>query len=456
LATTPGVSADDQPPSLGQNQYFEHWTRIHPQLSIGSRFRVVTQFDLARAVLPDAPTRGVSLAREPRTDVLPYGPVDIRQGYIEWDSPIGLIRAGQQAFNLGLGIVANDGDHAGVFNDYRYGDLVERLLLATRPGGRTSNLVVALAGDIVYRDRITQLIQGDLALQGVLSVFWQDHSCRQHCERKRVGAVVTYRDLSFANDTRLRAFVADLHARWHWPMPDRVGRVFAGAELAVVYGDTDATRTQYVAEHTLVQFGGAGEFGIERDDRYRIGVELGFASGDRNPVDDVQRRFTFNPAHRVGLLMFPEVIAWQTARSATIASDPRLAARPANGTFLLPTQGGVAGAAYVNPTARIHLGRYLQLLTGAVIGVATTDWVDPTSVQLYGSARNYRGGDASRRDLGLELDLGLQARVPLAHGLTLTGGVQAAVMFPGRAFDGPLGERMGTQALGQARLGMSF
>ncbi len=456
LATTPGVAPSVMPPNLGQNQYFEHWIRLRPELSIGERFRVAVQLDVARLVVPDGDAQGVGLAREPRNDLFPYGVVDLRQAYVEWRSPIGVLRAGQQAFNLGLGIVANDGDRMPVFNDYRYGDLVERVALATRPGGETSDYVLAVAGDLVYRDRLARLTDGDIALQGVLSFFWQDHACRADCERKRVGLLATYRDISFHNGASLWAVLGDVYARWMWPMPDHVGRVFAGAELAVAYGDTDVTRTQYFADQRIIQFGGAAEFGLERDGRYRISIEAGYASGDRNPVDGDQRRFTFNPSHRVGLLMFPEVIAWQTARSAAIAVDPSLTARPTNGAFLLPSQGGVAGAAYVYPTAVVNVGRYLDLRAGAVIGVATTDWVDPVSTQLFGTARNYRGGDPTHRDLGVELDLGVQGRFPLPGDVTLTGGVQGAVMFPGHAFDDASGRCMGTQALGTARVGLSF
>jgi hypothetical protein len=290
----------------------------------------------------------------------------------------------------------------------------------------------------------------------VLTAFYQDHACRVDCEKKRVGALVTYRDVSFANGTALRVLLGDVYARWEWPQPDRVGRVFAGLEVAGAYGVTDAARTTEFAEHGVIQFGGAAEFGLERDGRYRLAIEAGYATGDRNPVDGEQRRFTFNPSHRVGLLMFPEVIAWQTARSAAIASDPRLVGRPANGASLLPTNGGVAGAAYVYPTARINLGRYVDVRAGAVLGVATTDWVDPVSVQVYGAARNYRGGDPTRRDLGLELDLAVQGSIPLPGNVALMGGVQGAVMFPGGAFRDASGQTMGTLGLATARLGVSF
>ncbi len=454
LAVTPGSTT--LPDNLAQNQYLETWLRFRPSLRFGERFRVHLQADLARAVVADHPTRGVGLAREPRTDVFPYGALDFRWGYVEWDSPIGLFRLGQQGFTWGLGILANDGDRRPTFGDYRYGDIVERLAFATRPAGRDTDFVVAVAGDLVYRDRIAQLVNGDIALQGVLTAFYQDHRCTRECDRRRVGGLFTYRDVSFDNGSFLRVAVADLVARWTWPTPDRQGTVFAGVELVGIFGSTDAARTVNVSQHDIVQFGGAGELGIERPGKYRLSLEGGYTSGDRNPVDSTQRRMNFNPSHRVGLILFPEVMAWQTARSAHIAGDPDLVARAANGTFLLPTQGGVAGAAYLYPTARLNLSRHIELRAGAVVGVATTDVVDPTTPQLYGTARNYRGGDSSRRDLGLELDLGIDAEFPVTGGVTITGGFQGGVFFPGHAFDDGAGRRMGVLGLGMARAGVAF
>lgn len=442
--------------TLGQNLFFEGWMRFRPSVSFGRRFRVQFQFDLARMVAPDASTRDVSLAREPRDALLPYGLFDMRWGYVEWDSPFGQIRLGQQGFTWGYGILANDGDQTPLFGDYRYGDIVERLSLATRPGGRSSDVVLAVAADLVYRDRVASLADGDIAAQGVVAAFYQDHACTTRCEQRRVGALATYRDVSFRDGTFLRVFAGDVLARWEWPTPDRTGRVFAGVELALVAGDTDVGRSAFVGEQRVLQFGGAAELGIERAGAYRFSLEGGYASGDRNPIDGVQRQFTFNPSHRVGMILFPELMAWESARSAAIAGDPALAARSPTGLRLLPTNGAPSGAAYLYPTARIELSRHVDVRAGAVIAFATTDRVDPASVQLYGTPRNARGGDASRRDLGLELDLGVNARLPLTGQLAMTGGVQGAILFPGAAFQDATGVGPGRIGMATARVGMEF
>lgn len=454
LPTTPGRT--DQLPSLGQNGYFEHWFRLSPQLAIGDRFKLITQFDIARLVLPDAFTQDVSLSRDARDTELPRGLLDFRWAYIDWRLPFGTLRLGQQGFSSGLGILANDGTVTPLFGDYRQGDIVERVAFATRPAGRDTDLVVAAAGDLVYRDRTTDLMNGDIALQGILSVFYQDHRCTTDCEQKRVGGYVGWRDVGFNAGGFLRVAIADLYARWNWATPDHAARVFAGIELAGIFGITDVAQTQYVPRHDVVQFGAAGELGIEREGRYRITLEGGYASGDSNPVDGDQRRFTFNPSHRVGLIMFPELLAWQSARSAAIAGDPSLLGRPSHGAFLLPTSGGIAGAMYLYPNARVNLTSWLDLRGALVIGVSSTDMVDPVSVQLRGAATNYLGGDPTRRDLGMELDLGLNARFQLTRGVTLTGGFQGGVMFAGHAFDDAAGRGLGRIGLVTARAGLSF
>ncbi len=479
LATTPGQT---QPNTLGQNAYLEMWFRFRPEISIGNSFRIVSQFDVARGILVGDSTQQVELSRDARSTELspfPLGAFDLRWLFLEYNSPIGLIRAGQQGSHWGLGIVANDGNHAQVFGDYRLGDVSERIAFATRPFGRNSDFVVALAGDLVYRDRLARLMPYDVAVthgagepsqmvtlggdtvwQGILSLFYQDHLCSTDCERKRIGLYGVYRDWTNRLPGRehdfLRAGVVDLYAHWEWPTPDGGAKIFAGGEFVGIFGRTNFARNAEFAEQDIVQFGGAVEVGVERAQRFRVNLSGGYASGDSNPLDGAQRRMTFNPDYRVGLIMFPELMAWQTARAATIGIDNRVLGRPTPGADLIPTSGGVANAVYFNPTAIVNFNRWIDARAGVVVGASTTDYVDPTQPNLYGSAANYRGGNPRARDLGIELDLGLMARYPLGAGLFLNGGVQGGVMFPGHAFDNGVGESMPPLGLVRVSAGISY
>lgn len=187
-------------------------------------------------------------------------------------------------------------------------------------------------------------------------------------------------------------------------------------------------------------------------------VELGYATGDSNPYDDVEHRFTFDPNHRVGLVLFDEVMRWQSARAATAAQDPLLsnATRPTPGVNLLASNGGVFGASYVNPTAVFRPRPWLDLKLGAVLAQTTADLVDPYRLATQGSYVNYRGGDAKRHDLGLELDGGIEGRLRIERGLQLQLGAQAGVLFPGGALANAAGETMKTPWLATLRVGLQF
>jgi hypothetical protein len=187
-------------------------------------------------------------------------------------------------------------------------------------------------------------------------------------------------------------------------------------------------------------------------------IEVGYASGDSNPYDDVEHRFTFNPNHKVGLLLFDEIMRFQTARAATAAQDPLLGngSRPTPGANLLPSNGGVFGAEYVNPTVTVRPKRWLDLKGGVVIAQATADVVDPYRLATQGAYVNYLGGDPRRHDLGVELDGGIETRFRLDYGLRVMLGAQAGVLFPGGALADASGQTIKTQWITVVRAGFLF
>jgi hypothetical protein len=98
----------------------------------------------------------------------------------------------------------------------------------------------------------------------------------------------------------------------------------------------------------------------------------------------------------------------------------------------------------------------LDLKAAALIAQTTADFVDPVAVGTRGRFRNYDGGDSRSHDLGVELDGGVEYRLPLDYGLTLELGTQAGVFFPGNAFVDATGQRMPTQYLAMLRLGLQY
>jgi hypothetical protein len=475
----PGTTAD----SIGQRDFLSHWFRFTPTLQIGSNLKIVGQLDLTGVLAGDI-AHDTWADQTPRDQYDGYNNLQPRWLFLEWLTPVGLLRVGQQPSHWGMGLVANDGDHPSLFGDYRYGNIVEQVLFATKPLGKKSPFVVALAGNLVYRDNVASLVGGDRAWQGILAAFYEQGP-------DMLGLYGVYRHQShdqsseqyFPYADTIDVGVLDVAGHFARPIavPDETAYVFGSFEAATELGSTNAERTVYQTasgtKTSIRTYGGAAALGVvlaghdtgaaaskdasERPDLYgRVvtQVEVGYASGDADPYDTTEKRFVFDPNHKVGLLLFDEVMRWQTARASVAAQDPNLSngSRPPPGTQLLPSNGGVFGATYVYPTGIYRPRPWLDLKVGAVIAQTTADYVDPYRVATQGAYVNYSGGDPKRHDLGVELDGGFEARVPLQYGLRLQLGAQAGVLFPGGALADATGATMKTPWIAVGRVGLQY
>lgn len=481
LAARPSVLTGT---SIGQNAFLSHWLRLTPTLQIGPKLTIVAQADLTGLLAGD-------LAHDTYADATPRDGINGYDGvknvqprwlYVDWLTPVGLLRAGQQPAHWGMGIVANDGDHPSLFGDYRYGNIVEQVLFATKPLGEQSPFVVALAGNLVYRDNIANLTSGDRAWQGVLAAFYEQGP-------DMLGLYGVYRhqsrDLSsepayFPYSETLDVGVMDIAGHFARPiaLPDQRAYVFGAFEAALELGTTNMERTADQPTTHLQAYGGAASAGVvlasqcgpmptaeakgARPDLWGnvvAQVEVGYASGDANPNDGTEKRFVFDPNHKVGLLLFDEIMRWQTARASVAAQDPGLSNgnRPTPGVGLLPSNGGVYGAQYVYPTVVVRPQRWLDLKAGAVIAQTTADVVDPYRLVTQGASLNYEGGNPQKHDLGVEVDGGFEARVRLGFdGPRLQLGAQGGVLAPGGALADASGNTLRTPWIAIGRLGLQF
>ncbi|WP_437596847.1 hypothetical protein [Sorangium sp. So ce590] len=472
--------------TLGQNQYIAHWLRLSPRFHYKDKASIVAQIDVVRGLIAGDVTRHVEQVRDARA-ALAWYEVHPRYLYLELPSSVGVFRLGQQGAHWGMGLVANDGERATLFGDYERGSLVQRVLFAATPMGRTGPLLVTIAGDLVFEDSAADLLgndvegqdegEGDRALQAVVSALWRERrgevgiygALRRQARERRAKT-------SPARSTEtLASAVIDVTGKFDAPVPGGGAHVYGEIEAAVILGSTSfiprgpappsgaAAGRAPVAVRSVggaatlgaVHVAGRGRRPAEQWGRVVTELEAGYASGDDDPRDGVSRRFTFDPSHNVGLLLFDQVLAWKTARSATIAERELFAASPEPGIRSLPSKGGVFGAAYVNPRVVVRPARWLDLKAGAIIAEATTDVVDPHSTpRAGGSLANYDGGPSRRRDLGVELDLGVDARIAMGRLVTIQLGTEAGVLFPGGAFDDASGTELADQYLLTLKLGV--
>ncbi len=288
------------------------------------------------------------------------------------------------------------------------------------------------------------------------------------------------------------AAAVDIAGHFATPIPGNPSTYLYGAgEVAFILGSTNELRSADQAltgQLTAIQsYGGAASIGVVHEARragdaapsgqvpvsssplasaddprtwgdIAVQLEVGYASGDANPYDTTEHRFTFDPNHKVGLVLFDEVMRWQTARASAAAQDPLLqnGTRPTPGVNLLPSHGGVFGAEYLYPT----------------IIVRPKPWVD------FESGRGHRADDGrsrrpvSRRDARRVRELPRRRwasprsrhrarrrlRVPLRldRGLTVQLGAQAGVLFPGGAFADASGSIMNAPCIVVGRGGLQF
>jgi hypothetical protein len=479
-ALPPAAGAAERDPALlGQNVHLYHWLRLNGRIAFKDDIIGVAQIDIPRGMVAGQTTQFVDAARDPLNELNWYD-VHPRELYVEFRSPIGVFRVGQQTSHWGQGLLANNGDTASFFGDTLRGALNERLLFLTTPMGQGTPLFVAVAGDVVFEDNTAdifgnspELPTGDLAAQAVAAVGWREdwaeiglYGVYRHQQRELQSGVTAY-------DEDLDVGVVDVAGKLRGRIPGTDGYAYAEGEAALIFGRTNYARgtvanlaepTAEVPDERVTSFGASATLGfvhMRSNEKERWGdivteLEWGYASGDADPIDGVQSRFTFDTNHNVGLVLFEQVLGWKTARSATNAQDTRLVARAAPGVQFLPSNGGVFGATYLNPRILMRPVRQVDVKLGFLWAQAAADVVDPYQVGALGNYANYDGGDPTARDLGVEIDSGVDVRVPVLETVSLELGFEGGVLFPGHAFDDAQGRDYPEQLFANTKLGLQF
>jgi hypothetical protein len=440
--------------TLGQRFFVHQWLRIAGEIELVELIRLVGEIDVFDGVLVGELTNGVSWAAQPRDDVSAIAGFDPRALHLDWSAPFGSVLVGLTPVHWGLGILLNDGAHWPRFGDYRFGDVALRVGADIEPTGGDGPLSFLAAVDLVYTDPRAQLARGDDAVRGSLGAMFETDDVTVGL----LGMLRAQRSTSETGPVPLEEredhIAIDGFARVRLPDPSG-GAITLSAEAAYVHGTSTADRPFGAESSDVRELLVAGVL-ARTSPLLDVEIALGWTSGDAVPDDGETSRAAMHPDHRIGLLLFPELLAWQTARSATLAGSGIGLARPPAGNARVPTNGSVAGAAYVFPTVGIRPMDGVELRVGALWAVATADLVDPWRYRVTSRARSYRGADPRSRDLGLEIDASLLLGAPLAKGVELLGGLEGAVLIPGHAFDDEHGNALGPLGLLRVRGGLRF
>ena len=430
---------------------FEMRVRLGPEIKWKS-LSLITEFDLATGAVFGTPDSTVVASRVPTPN---FKPAELRQLYLQYRWATGAARLGVQTSQFGLGMLANAGAkdaEPGDFGIQHGGSVVTRAAIAGRPffslGGAWRAVEPVAAFDLVVHDATADLLAGDRALQGILGVRFNVDDDHQ------LGLTAIYRnqrrDNGAPGERSTDAFVGDLFARWT-VMKTAGSSLTLSGELAAITGTTTQSRSDTAELLGVRQVGLVGKVNY-KNGRLGLFFDGGFASGDQNPYDSTINSFRFDSNYKVGLVLFDQVLGYQTARSGWRAADPSLTGVAPEGVDLLPSAGAVTGAWYLFPRAKYGIAEWFDIYGGPLFAFTTAQLTDPFNTRLNGGTPiNYLGAKPGTY-LGTELDLGITMRASPTSYLNIAATLEGGVLLPGDAFRTTSGANMGPVGVGRLRL----
>jgi uncharacterized protein (TIGR04551 family) len=431
--------------------------RLEPTFNISEEVRLKLQVDVLDNVLlgstPDMVDGGRNLfGIFTESQDIPNAlanSISVKRAYGEVSTPVGILRFGRMGSNWGLGMLRNDGNCL----DCDFGDNVDRIQFVTEPlsgfyvtpmidfnsEGYTST---GVTGD--EQREAFDLTNSDDSQSYVLAVARRDtdQQIKDKLENNQgvfnYGLQFTYRTQRWEDDATdpnqpirfvprdATLYVPDLWARYE----ERLFRV--EVELAAQYGSInnraltvgDANNPAANQSLRVLQFGGLaqGEYKMLNGDLH-LGMELGFASGDKAPgfgnsqrgrvvnpggatidgpqyscgaggcADNAIRNFRFNRAYRVDLILWREIL------------------------------GGITDAVYIKPSVKYSLADGFDLFGSAIYSQALYAESTPSRVS---------------RSLGFEVDVG--ARYETEDGFV--AGLSWGILFPMAGLQEPASEAL--------------
>lgn len=429
--------------------------RVSPEIHLGG-LGLIAEADAATGAILGIPPQSLVGDRQP---VPPIRALELRKVYLEYKWASGAFRVGQQTSHWGLGLLANDGGMdptAGDFGMQHFGNLTYRALLVARPlfgrGGAFRAFETALAADLIVRDNFGEFAKGDRAFQGVIAVRFNKDP------ENNFGVYAVYRNQRNINVTdggkSTDAVVLDFAGRWQF-MKRRNAEFKVGWELVGITGTTTQARNENADLLKLGQLGAALKSSL-RVGRTTIFLDGGYASGDHNAADDRIENFRFDRDYKVGLILFDQVMAYQTGRGGVRASDPALVGIAPEGADLLGTAGSITGAWYLYPRVKIAMSDWLDAYGGPLFAFSTAKLTDPFNTRITGGTPVNALGGTPGWYLGTELDLGAQARIKPIPELVISITAEGGLFLPGDAYNLPTGGVMSPVGFGRLRLGVGI
>jgi len=359
--------------------------------------------------------------------------VELRESTLQVPFGLGTFRIGRMPVHWGMGLVMHDGEQPDTpFDDPRGGDIVNGVavtltpMLLFGPGRMAHAAHLSFGGDIVEQDELSRRTDGDLAWRVWGAMTWEEPWLHG-------GFYVAARHLERENLDHAEHIILDTAWSYLKPLGEAL-RLNLEAEVAVVTGKSALTRSPGSPRHLedILQVGAATRVTLEDVGRgASYGLEFGFASGDGDSDDDVNTAFRFDPARRVGMLLFDEVLSRMSARHYAARNE---AGNSSATTWEEPTNGAVTNSLYFAPSLGWSLlGGTFDLRVGGVIGLAP----EP----LPQGDTSLPSSDVSMWLLGYELNTSAKVTVDIGDLLSLALGTQYGVFIAGEGLDDVTGSQ---------------
>lgn len=373
----------------------------------------------------------------------PADAINVRRLFGDILTPIGLIRVGRQAFTEGASVALNDGDgRRNRFGVSNRGNSVDRILFATKPFEAFKPKDLRDKSEqrgFFFITAYDQLVVDEPQLLG-----YQLHDfvlATRYLQPKigklrdvEVRAYYTYRwDGHFG--TNVNAFGGRAVAR--------LGSFFAGIDGVGILGATqEVSEAFHLITNDPVVSQAIRQMGIRAVIRYdqpkwTAYLEGDYASGTSDTtLKGPLTQFHFAEDTNVGLLLFKQVLAYQSGREAAAATAllNNLHA-PTIPVESIASRGALTDAVVIFPQADVKPVKNILLRGGVMMAWAPAAVFDPIATAQRRSSGAYQNvavnfnGGAPGSYYGTELDGRAQWRYLDHFALDLEG----AVLFPGTA-----------------------
>lgn len=367
--------------------------------------------------------------------------MNVRRLYGDVVTPVGVLRVGRQPVIEGTGVQNSDGDgRQNRFGTAGSGNYVDRIAFGTKPLeglkpkdqrdlDRNRGFVTAIAYDRLVTDS-PQAFRDDLHQFGGILRYGADDLGPLTNVFANLYAVHRWDSLSSVNSLGLRYY-------------SRLGDLFFGFDTALNFGTTREISDAYkhitndpVVDQNILQGGARVTVRYDRP-IYTLYLEGDYASGSSDPTSRATlSNFVWGQDTNVGLLLFKQVLAFQTARAAAAGTEllKRLGATSFP-TESIATKGAMTNAMVLFPQIDLHPHKNFLVRTGVMFAWTSAPLIDPVaslqrrrSVNIEDDLVNFAGGRPGRY-YGTELDVRLQYRF-MDHFLF---DLEGAVLFPGDA-----------------------